>query len=64
MTSIQTEIDTLVHLAFSLRQVQIKIQALEERDKRLTKALLIISEMGGASPGDKKHEIARAALSE
>jgi hypothetical protein len=39
-----------------------RFEELENENKKLRKALQLIVDSGPASPGDKKHEIAKAAL--
>ena len=41
-----------------------RFEQLENENTQLRKALQSIAKSGAASPGDKKHEIAKAALGE
>lgn len=64
MISYKKQIDMLSDVGLSLKEAELRIMALEEKNRQLTIALKQIVDKGPASPGDKKHEIARQALSD
>ena len=62
MISFKNQIENLIEVSSLLRYLEIRLTALEEKNKKLSQALVLIMEKGPASPGDKKHEIAKTAL--